>query len=396
MRKVVSTEKKPIKLWLDDIEDGALEQAKNLANLPFIFKHVAIMPDSHRGYGMPIGGILATTDAVIPNAVGVDIGCGMCAVKTSIPDDIDQETLKKIMGGSKEYHGGIRSRVPVGFKHHSKKQDEHHMPDPCTLQSTYTASAEYENARKQIGTLGGGNHFIEIQKGSDGAIWLMIHSGSRNLGYKVAKHYNTLAKELNAKWFSSVPEKWGLAFLPGASAEYHDYLEEMTYCVNFARANRLLMLERVMDAIHAILPNTSYAEEIDVCHNFAALECHFNKNVMVHRKGATMARDGEYGIIPGSQGSKSYIVQGLGNPASFQSCSHGAGRKMGRKQAIKTLDFNAEKKLLDGLGVVHNLRNASTLDEAPGAYKDISVVMANQEDLAKPFVELTPLAVIKG
>lgn len=396
MKQVISSEKKPIKLWLDDMEDGALEQAKNLANLPFVFRHIAIMPDAHQGYGMPIGGVMATHDVIVPNAVGVDIGCGMCAVKTSITD-LDKETVKKIMGGSKVNKGGIRSAIPVGFKHQSKKQDEKWMPqDTEDPMSMHIVSGQYEKARKQVGTLGGGNHFIEIQKGDDGHIWLMIHSGSRNLGLQVAKYYNALAVELNERWFSSVSKKWELAFFPIDSEWFKKYLDEMNYCVQFALANRHLMMERVKESVFDVLPDTEFNEMINIAHNYAAMEHHFGKNVLVHRKGATRARAGELGIIPGSQGSSSYIVCGLGNRESFESCSHGAGRKMGRKQAQRELDFDAEKKKLDDMGVVHGMRNKKDLDEAAGAYKDISVVMENQKDLVEIVVELSPLAVIKG
>ena len=393
MKNVISTEQKPIKLWLDDIEESAMDQVKNLANLPFVFRHIAIMPDCHMGYGMPIGGVMATRDVVIPNAVGVDIGCGMCAVKTNITE-LNQTIIKQIMGGSKEFKGGIRSSVPVGFSHQSKKQDEKWMPPQ--LEGFSFLDSLYEKALKQIGTLGGGNHFIEIQKGSDGYIWLMIHSGSRNVGYQVAKHHNDIAIELNEKWFSQVPKKWELAFLPIDSDEGQAYLREMKYCVDFALSNRALMMHNVKNAVLDICPDTKFEEMINIAHNYAVMEHHFKTNVMVHRKGATRAYKGELGIIPGSQGSSSYIVSGLGNHESFMSCSHGAGRKMGRKQAQRELDFDTEKNRLDKLGVIHSIRNKKDLDEAAGAYKDISVVMANQTDLVKVEVELKPLAVIKG
>jgi len=395
MKQVISTEKKPIKLWLDDIENGALDQAKNLANLPFTFKHVALMPDAHQGYGMPIGGVFATNNVIVPNAVGMDIGCGICAVKTSIRGSLDQETLRRIIGGSKEYPGGIRSSVPVGFSHHSKKQNDCHMPR-LHEKDTPIAAQEYESALKYVGTLGGGNHFIEIQKGSDGYIWLMVHSGSRAMGAKVAQHYNHLANAANRLWNSEVPKKWELAFLPINSDHGTQYMNEMQYCVKFAFANRLLIMQRVMDAVTAILPRTRFATEINVAHNYAAIEHHYGANVVVHRKGATRARNGEWGIIPGSQGTKSYIVTGKGNPESFTSCSHGAGRVLSRTKAIKTLNFDAERALLDDQGIIHNMNSSKSLDEAPGAYKDITAVMANQEDLVNIAVELTPLAVIKG
>jgi len=396
MKKVVGSEKMPIKMWLEDIDDQALAQARNLANLPFTFKHVAIMPDAHCGYGMPIGGVLATKGAVIPNAVGVDIGCGMCAVQTSLCE-IDRELLKNILGSPSE-NRGIRGLVPVGFKHHERSQDKSLMPDRTGIENIKGGKVKdlYQGALKQLGTLGGGNHFIEMQKGSDGHIWIMIHSGSRNLGLQVAKHFNRLAVTLNGRWQSSVPKKWDLAFLPIETADAKNYLAEMQFCVEFALANRKLMMTRVQQAIEDIVGDVSFAAPINIAHNYAAFEHHYGENVIVHRKGATRAADGELGIIPGSQGSCSYIVRGKGNPESFTSCSHGAGRVLGRKQAQRELDLEAEKKRLDELGVVHGLRTVKDLDEAAGAYKDIDAVMENQRDLVDIEVKLTPLAVVKG
>lgn len=240
------------------------------------------------------------------------------------------------------------------------------------------------------------NHFIEIQKGDDGHIWVMAHTGSRNLGYKVANYYNKIAVEMNEMWYSQVPKSHDLAFLPEGSTHYHKYLTEMQYCVDFALANRRLMMERVKEAVLSQCPGTKFDNMINIAHNYTRMENHFGKNVMVHRKGATSARDGEVGIIPGSQGTCSYIVRGLGNRDSFMSCSHGAGRVLGRKQAKKILDLETEKKHLDELGVVHSIRTVDDLDEAIGAYKDIDVVMKNQEDLVEILVKLTPLGVIKG
>jgi len=401
--KIETTEKVPIKMWLEDIEDGALDQAKNLANLPFVLSHIALMPDCHQGYGMPIGGVMATKDVIIPNAVGVDIGCGMCAVKTSLTE-LGTKTLKKIIGE-------IRKVIPVGFNKHKEEQDIDLMPEnELCLDGDFTSfpiiEREYDKALYSLGTLGGGNHFIEIQKGSDGHIWIMIHSGSRNLGFTVANHYNKLAIELNKKWRSSVPEKHELAFLPEDSEEGQAYISEMNYCVEFALANRKLMMERVCKILYKTfekditegfqLPGITFDEIINIAHNYAKKENHFGKNVWVHRKGATLADINTIGIIPGSQGTKSYIVKGKGNIQSFKSCSHGAGRRMGRKQAERELDLEAEVKKLDDQGILHAIRGVKQLDEAPGAYKDIDVVMKNQEDLVEVLVELTPLAVVKG
>ena len=383
--KVISTEKHPIKMWLEDIEAGALEQAKNLANLPFIYKHVAIMPDSHQGYGMPIGGVIATEDVIIPNAVGVDIGCGMCAVKTSLTE-ISQETLKIIMGE-------IRNKIPVGYSHHMKKQDEKLMPKMDGVVGE-VVQREYEKALYSLGTLGGGNHFIEIQKGSDGHIWIMIHSGSRNLGKQVAEHYDKIAVELNKRWCSSVPKEHLLAFLPVESDEGYEYVNEMKYCVDFAFANRKLMMTRITNIFDDLGFPVTFDPMINIAHNYASLEHHFGKNVWVHRKGATLARKGAIGIIPGSMGTKSYIVEGLGNKESFESCSHGAGRRMGRMEAKRVLVLADEQAKMEG--ILGAPRNQDELEEAPGAYKNIDIVMENQKELVKILIELKPLAVIKG
>lgn len=390
MKKVISRDcKVPIKMWLTDIEDGALQQAKNLANLPFAFKHIALMPDTHVGYGMPIGGVLATKGVILPNAVGVDIGCGVCAVKTSLAE-IDKGVLKEIMKG-------IRSVVPLGFKHQQTKQDAGLMPSIENIPDYGIVAREFESARKQIGTLGGGNHFIEIQKGSDGHIWIMIHSGSRNIGLKVANHYNNIAKKLNERLFSIVDKKQDLAFLPIESDEAKDYFNEMNYCVDFSFANRKLMMNNIKMVFEDVVKGKfDEYDFVNIAHNYAVWENHYDSNVIVHRKGATSAREGETGIIPGSQGTKSYIVKGKGNPESFNSCSHGAGRVMGRKQAQRTLDLQQQIDLLDKKGIIHAIRNQKDLDEAPGAYKNIDVVMENQKDLVDITVELTPLAVIKG
>lgn len=415
MKKEITTERVPIKLWLDDIEDGALDQAKNVANLPFAFKHIAIMPDSHQGYGMPIGGVLAAEGAIVPNAVGVDIGCGMCAVKTSLTD-ISQEELKKIMGK-------IRQTIPVGFKKHDKEQPDELMPDigkqfyKWDGKDFPIVAKELINAKKSLGTLGGGNHFIEIQQEPKilgtcicgkcdemvehgGNIWIMIHSGSRNLGKQVCDHYKQLAYNLNHKWHSHIPfgnKNDFLGFLPIDSEEGRCYLTEMQYCVAFALANRKAMMRRVIEIFEDI-NNMPLAVDpmINIAHNYAVMENHFGRNVMIHRKGATLASKETIGIIPGSQGTCSYIVEGLGNLDSFNSCSHGAGRAMGRKQAIRDLDLDFEIGRLDDQGIIHGIRNQEDLEEAPSAYKDITKVMANQADLVKIKTVLNPLAVIKG
>jgi len=402
MKKVIKKEnyKVPVFSWCPEIEENAMKQIDNLAQLPFLYKYIAIMPDCHCGYGMPIGGVAALKNVISPNMVGVDIGCGMCAVKTSLTE-IDTETLKKIMGE-------IRKAIPVGFNKHKEGQSEKLMPE---VMGEYQETAndfkdryeivgqEYDNALKSIGTLGGGNHFIEIQKGSDEHIWIMIHSGSRNLGLKIANHYNKLAVKLNEKWHSSVPKSWELAFLPVDSEEGQAYIREMRYAVDFALANRKLMINRIIAVFmkEEKLPDAiSFDDPINIAHNYASLENHFGQNVWVHRKGATKATEGLMGIIPGSLGSPSYIVEGLGNPESFQSCSHGAGRKMSRIQARKELDLKSEIKILDDQNIIHGIRNKNDLDESVGSYKNIDNVMENQKDLVKILVKLQPIVSIKG
>jgi tRNA-splicing ligase RtcB len=384
MRKVIDTEKVPIKLWLDDIEEGALQQAKNLANLPFVFKWIAIMPDSHQGYGMPIGGVMATRDVIVPNAVGVDIGCGMCAVPTSLRN-IEVDVLKNIMKK-------IRDRVPLGFAHHKEKvpwEGFSQAPNIPVIQQ------ELDAARYQLGTLGGGNHFIEIQQGSDGFLWIMVHSGSRNFGLKIAREYHTKAKSWCEKRHVTMPTK-DLSYFPFETAEAKEYFEAMNFALLFAKENRFRIIAALQESFVSSVPQISFGEIINIHHNYAAWERHFRENVIVHRKGATSALEGQIGLIPGSQGTKSYVVKGKGNPDSFMSCSHGAGRKMGRKQAQRELTLDAEKKLLDDKGIIHAIRRPSDLDEAAGAYKDIKTVMDNQRDLVDIVVELSPLGVIKG
>ncbi len=386
--KYIDTERVVIKSWCNEPEGNALAQARNLANLPFVFRQVCLMPDTHEGYGMPIGGVIATEGAVIPNAVGVDIGCGMLAMQTSLAE-IDLPALKRIIGT-------MRETIPVGFEHHKEPQDESLMPpmdDPALYPEV---SRQYRSACKQIGTLGGGNHFIEVQKGSDGHIWFMIHSGSRNFGLKVANRHNRIAVDLNERWHVAVPKKWELAFLPIETKEASVYLREMRYCLDFALANRQLMASRVRDAFRDKIPDVTFSDAINIHHNYAAFENHFGQNVLVHRKGATSAREGEMGIIPGSQGTASYIVRGKGNPDSFTSCSHGAGRRMGRQAAIRNLDLETEQKALEEKGILHALRGKRDLEEAAGAYKDIDLVMEEQQDLVDIVVRLEPLAVIKG
>ena len=382
--KVIDSGRVPIKMWLEDIEEKALNQAMDLSNLPFVYKHIALMPDCHQGYGMPIGGVMATKGVVVPNAIGVDIGCGMCAVRTSLKH-IDRTKLFQAVREIKE-------EIPTGFNHHAEPKPWGGFIDPPDIP---IIKQEAESARYQIGTLGGGNHFIEIQKGSDGHIWIMLHSGSRNFGFKIAKEYHEQAKRLCERWYSDIPNK-DLSFLPIEKREAKEYLEAMSYALRFAKANRDWMLYKCIGIFRSIYPDMSIRQAINIHHNYAAWEHHFGKDVLVHRKGATAAYNGQLGIIPGSQGTKSYIVEGLGNPQSFMSCSHGAGRKMGREAAKRELSLAYEKRMLDEKCIIHSIEDISDLEEAPSAYKDIATVMENQKDLVSILVELEPMAVIKA
>ncbi len=378
----------PIKSWCDPIDDNALAQARNLARHPATVRHVALMPDCHQGYGMPIGGVVACKDVIIPNAVGVDIGCGMCAVKTDFPaEEITGEMIKSIIGK-------IREVIPVGFKRHALPQPWDRWTEAPEIQ---VVEQQVKNARYQLGTLGGGNHFVEIQRGDDGAVWLMIHSGSRNFGKQIADVYHRKALDLCQTWHVELSDK-DLAFLPIHTPEADAYIAAMNFALEFAAENRRLMMERAMQCMMAVM-DCVFEAPVNIHHNYAALEHHFGERVWIHRKGATAAQAGQKGIIPGSMGTPSYIVEGLGNPESFTSCSHGAGRKMGRNQASRTLTREACDQAMAGIVFGRwNKDRKGRMDfgEAPQAYKDIEDVIASQRDLIRPLVKLRPLGVIKG
>ena len=384
----------PIKVWLDsidNIDEGCIAQARNLASLPFIHRHVALMPDTHEGYGMPIGGVIACQDVIIPNAVGVDIGCGMAYAATDIPA---KDFTPYLPGLVTE----IMRQIPVGFNHHKE-------PQPCKSIATAAGvvmepelEPELQRGLYQVGTLGGGNHFIEIQEDTaKGTVSVMIHSGSRNFGLKIAKHFNVVAKDLNAKWFSSVPAAHDLAFLPVSSDEGQSYLRWMNLALAFARESRGRMMDVIQGIIYNHTGEDSFRDRIDVHHNYAAIEHHFGRDVWVHRKGAIRAREGEIGIIPGSMGSFSYIVRGKGNPESFCSCSHGAGRKMSRKKARELFSAADVMEDLTDRGIVVGVPDPSSVgDECSSAYKDIRYVIEQEADLAEVVTELKTLAVVKG
>ena len=393
---------KPIKVWLEDsalIEPECLQQGLNLSNLPFLHKHVALMPDTHSGYGMPIGGVIAAEGVIIPNAVGVDIGCGMSFVQTSIhKEEFKEDDLNNLVGQ-------IMRNIPTGFNHHKKFQECKTLDEFCRdndlsshLQIKYKdLFKEIERGYYQIGTLGGGNHFIELQEDQEGFVCIMLHSGSRNFGLKIAKHFNGLAKVFNEEWYTMVPKKYDLAFLPTSSAEGKDYIKWMSLALDFAQENRQKMLEIVKDEVCRRKPQITFSNELNAHHNYAAFENHYGKDVWVHRKGAISAREGEMGIIPGAMGSYSYIVKGKGNPESFHSCSHGAGRKMSRKKANEEFSVESTIRDLKELGVIlGKAKKGDVGEESRFAYKDIEAVISNELDLVEPVKKLKTLVVIKG
>lgn len=389
----------PIKSWCEHVEEGAMQQAINLACHPAVERHVALMPDCHVGYGMPIGGVIATRHAVLPSAVGVDIGCGMIAVQTDIP-------AKKMeaMPDRRNLLGALKERIPVGEGVSHKYAQEWEGFEGYLDRNGKVCDFPNQLDRKNLGTLGGGNHFIELQTSEDGFIWLMVHSGSRNLGQRVEKHYQAIAKKLNASFKVKLPDP-ELAFLPMDTQEGRDYFRDMMFALDYALENRRRMMAAFKQTISDIFPKASFLQEINIHHNYAAQEKHHGEDFIIHRKGATSAKKGELGIIPGSMGTASYIVRGLGNPESFNSCSHGAGRRMGRMEANRTLTMEECDAAMEGIafdrwskykGFGKRQKGQMDFSEAPQAYKPIDEVMAAQDDLVEPIVRLTPLAVLKG
>ena len=399
----------PIKIWLEkeqDLEESCLEQALHLAQLPFLHKWVCLMPDTHTGMGMPIGGVIAAKGVVIPNAVGVDIGCGMAYVKTSIP----VKALKETMTGSgnlvQGIVGDILRNIPVGFAHHKTPMPCYTLDRAMEELSLYEADSELlgqlEAGYFQVGTLGGGNHFIELQEDEEGFLSVMLHSGSRHFGKSVCDYFHQKAREQNCRWYSQVPDEYRLAFLPVDTPEGRQYLNWMNLSMDFARENR----EKLMLAVKAVLEKwigrytdleLKYEEEINCHHNYAALENHFGENVWVHRKGAVRARKGELTVIPGAMGSYSYVVRGLGNPESFCTSSHGAGRAYSRRGAMEA--FSCEEVMVDlkNQGVILGKKNKKDVaEESRFAYKDIDRVMEHQKDLVEPVCRLRTIGVVKG
>ena len=399
----------PVKSWCENCEEGAVKQAVNLAHHPALVHHVALMPDAHQGYGMPIGGVVAAKGAVIPAAVGVDIGCGMIATETDVPAEAFAE-----MSFRRAFQEKLKERIPVGEgESHRVTQDWEGFEEYTAHNGMRSSLWPSKLDRMNLGTLGGGNHFIELQKSTalDGSgdpeggakVWLMIHSGSRNLGKRIEEHYHRIAARMCERFHTPLPDK-DLAFLPIDEPTGHDYFTDMLFALRYAKENRRRMMEVMKMTLAEFVPGANFVRTIDIHHNYAAFEEHFGEQVCVHRKGATSAKLDEIGIIPGSMGTASYIVRGLGNPDSFMSCSHGAGRRMSRIAASTTLTVEECDKAMDGIVCERwhkykgfgKAKGRLDLSEAPQAYKDIEDVIASELDLVEPLIRLVPLASLKG
>jgi tRNA-splicing ligase RtcB len=380
----------PIYSWATPLEGSALEQATNLSNLSIAIDHVALMPDAHTGYGMPIGGVLFADRAVVPYAIGVDIGCGVALVETdltieTIAPDLDR-TLRQI---ARDVPVGPRSQPrPVD---RAVALDEIGMDIPSSVRQAWFA-----HAVDQLGTLGSGNHFLELQRDETGQVFVMLHSGSRSLGKSICDEFHHRALAGNRARGEALPDP-ELAYLPVGTVDFDEYWTAMTFALRFAQVNR----SRMLDVVEAALERHTVVERmqrvVDIHHNYAAWEHHLGTDGVVHRKGAVRARSGETVLIPGSMGTASYVGEGLGDPRSFDTCPHGAGRALSRHAARRAMTSNEVFAEMTELGVaIHTGDPRSVAEEAPLAYKDIESVMAASESLVRSVKRLTPLGVVKG
>jgi tRNA-splicing ligase RtcB len=380
----------PIHSWAMPLEESALAQATNLSNLPFAIDHVTLMPDAHTGYGMPIGGVLFADRAVVPYAIGVDIGCGVALVETDLTVDTLAPDLDRTLRQ-------IARDVPVGQRSQSKPVDrdaalaEIGLALPDSIEPAW-----FGRAKDQLGTLGSGNHFLEVQRDEAGQVFVMLHSGSRSLGKTICDEYHKRALAQNLAWHAQLPHR-ELAYLPADTDDFRGYWAAMEFALRFAEVNRSRMLDAVEAAFERHTAVGRMERVVDIHHNYAAWEHHVGVNGIVHRKGAVRARAGETVLIPGSMGTASYVGEGLGNAASFDTCQHGAGRALSRtaaRKAKKSADVYAE---MAELGVpLHSGDPKTVAEEAAFAYKDIESVMAASASLVRPVKRLTPLGVVKG
>lgn len=384
----LDTGRVPVRLWTDvnAVEYEALNQLRNIANLPWVYKHVAVMPDVHFGKGATVGSVIAMKDALSPSAVGVDIGCGMAAVKTNLTSDDLPEDLSKI-------RAKIEATIPVGFNGYETAVKP--VPPVVGLFKRFGELHEdvqdrEANAWKQMGTLGGGNHFIELCLDTDNNVWMMLHSGSRNIGKELAERHIKIAKTLEHN--AELPDPDLAVFLRGTQ-EMKNYRRDLEWAQLYAFYNRQTMLDQYKRVLVGFFPQIRFENEVNCHHNYVNEETHYGEDVLVTRKGAISARAGEFGIIPGSMGAKSFIVVGRGNPESFHSASHGAGRKMSRSAAKRL--FTVDDLAAQTAGVECR-KDQGVVDEIPAAYKDIEEVMAYQADLVEIHAELRQVLCVKG
>ena len=396
VRQRLSQTRIPVHVYTDELEDSARTQLLNIANLPIVHHHVAAMPDVHMGIGATVGSVIATRKAVIPAAVGVDIGCGMNAVRLSL-------TAEQLPGSLKQTRAAIEAAVPVGFAQHASPTVKAH--GVSSLWDRLTAITEkHPDIRKmqkrfdttwaqQLGTLGGGNHFIELCVDEESAVWIVLHSGSRGIGNVIGRYFISLAKKDMARHLAQLPDK-DLAYFKEGAEHFDDYVEAVLWAQEYAAGNRREMMRLIVNALKRELPPfTPSRTAINCHHNYVTRETHFGQRVLVTRKGAIRAGRGELGVIPGSMGTCSYIVRGKGNVDSFESCAHGAGRRMSRTQARRAFDVETLRSQTRGVECrIHK----SVLDESPGAYKDIDAVMANQTDLVDVMHRLKQVVCVKG
>ena len=396
VKEVLTNGRVPVKIWTDEVDDKSRAQLSNIASLPFIHHHVAAMPDVHLGIGATIGSVIATHKAIIPAAVGVDLGCGMVAARLSLTaNELDEKALQKVFDQ-------ISRDVPVGRDQHRDERVlvEAAKPFEPGLKSLtdrhpelLKAFGKFSKWTNQMGTLGGGNHFIEVCLDETNQVWVMLHSGSRGIGNAIASYFIALARKDMERWMIQLPDR-DLAYFPEGSEHFADYVEAVHWAQDYAMQNRTSMLELVLAALQRHLPPfTVTTEAVNCHHNYVAQEHHYGENVWVTRKGAIRAREGDLGIVPGSMGARSFIVRGLGNPESFCSSAHGAGRKMSRTAAEKK--FTVADMVAQTQGVVCR-KDKDVIDEIPGAYKDIDQVMANQADLTEILHTLKQVVCVKG
>lgn len=393
----------PVKMWTKGVpvEPEARQQLANTAKMPFIYKHIAVMPDVHLGKGSTIGSVIPTLGAIIPAAVGVDIGCGMMAAKTTL----NARDLPDNLG---PLRSAIEKAIPHGLTPKFRGRDRGSWENPPTpvdvawgqLKDEFdvicqkTPKLKNTNNYRHLGTLGSGNHFVEVCLDEEGSVWFMLHSGSRGVGNAIGSHFIELAQQDMRTHIANLPDK-DLAYLEEGTQHYDDYVEAVGWAQKFARMNREVMMQNLIASVRTVItkPFQTHVEAVNCHHNYVQKERHFGKDVLVTRKGAVSACAGELGIIPGSMGAKSFIVRGKGNPESFNSCSHGAGRTMSRNEAKRRFSLDDHVKATEG---VECRKDAGVIDEIPMAYKDIDAVMKAQEELVEVVHTLKQVVCVKG